>query len=114
MTKIQPKIRDINDPIYDTPIFGPTIAWIDGLFIRIICVGALKIVQTPVEVVTYAFDVQNATIIDYDAVILSGVELVWHKTVGGVVNQIKGLYGSGFDITLGTQDLAGDLQNDEI
>lgn len=92
MTKIQPKIRSINDPIYDTPIFGPTIAWVDGLFIRIICVGPLRIVQTPVEVFAYVFDVQNVTIIDYDSVMWSGVELISQKTFGGLQNQMSQVF----------------------
>jgi hypothetical protein len=109
MTKIQPKMRDINDPVYETPFFGPTIAWIDGLVLRVMFCGALKVVQTPVEVVTYAFDMQNVIIIDYDAAIWSGFELISQKTVGGVINQMKHFYGLNFDALLGNHDFAGDL-----
>lgn len=87
----------------------PTIAWIDGLVLRVMFCGALKVVQTPVEVVTYAFDMQNVTIIDYDAAIWSGFELISQKTVGGVINQMKHFYGLNFDALLGNHDFAGDL-----
>ena len=92
MVKIEPKINDTNNRIYNIPVIGPVIALINGICLKVMFFGALKIVQSVPVGIAKLFDIKNVTEVNYDAVIVSGLELASKQGIGGIKDQISQAY----------------------